>query len=124
MDFRGSTIVDCPSTLHSGADLIVSLSLYIKATAFRLPSTSANEEQKERVMFAIFLGLWRVFVLMALCVISWHSYGRAMVEAHWEMRRTTNELVYARAIWCAACAIDYIKSGATLVFAHYSDDDP
>ncbi|KAI0732417.1 SNF2 family N-terminal domain-containing protein [Fomitopsis betulina] len=51
VDFRGSTVVDCPPTLHSGADLIVSLSIYIKATAFRLPSTSANEEQKERVMF-------------------------------------------------------------------------
>lgn len=51
MDFRGSTLVDCPATLYSGADLIVSLSVYIKASAFRLPGTSANEEQKERVMF-------------------------------------------------------------------------
>lgn len=51
VDFRGSTVVDCPATLHAGADLIVSLSVYIKATAFRLPSTSADEEQKERIMF-------------------------------------------------------------------------
>ncbi|KAH9837360.1 SNF2 family N-terminal domain-containing protein [Rhodofomes roseus] len=50
VDFRGSTVVDCPTTLHSGADLIISLSIYIKASAFRTPSTSA-EDQKERVMF-------------------------------------------------------------------------
>ncbi|KZT73229.1 hypothetical protein DAEQUDRAFT_721807 [Daedalea quercina L-15889] len=51
VDFRGSTIVDCPATLHSGADLIVSLSIYIKASAFRAPSTSTDDEHKQRVMF-------------------------------------------------------------------------
>ncbi|KAH9929764.1 SNF2 family N-terminal domain-containing protein [Fomitopsis serialis] len=51
VDFRGSTVVDCPTTLHSGADLILSLSIYIKASAFRAPSTSAEDQQKERVMF-------------------------------------------------------------------------
>lgn len=44
VDFRGSTLVDCPTKLHSGADLIVSLSVYIKASAFKTPSTSSDEK--------------------------------------------------------------------------------
>ncbi|KAG8900076.1 plasma membrane fusion protein prm1 [Tulasnella sp. 403] len=35
--------------------------------------------KKERLMFLIFLGLWGIVVLMALAIIFWHSYGRAMV---------------------------------------------
>lgn len=42
VDFMGSTVVDCPAALHSGADLIVSLSVYIRASAFKLPSTSVE----------------------------------------------------------------------------------
>ncbi|KAG2155681.1 SNF2 family N-terminal domain-containing protein [Suillus clintonianus] len=42
VDFKGSTVVDCPAILHSGADLIVSLSVYIRASAFKPPSTSAE----------------------------------------------------------------------------------
>ncbi|KAG1836584.1 SNF2 family N-terminal domain-containing protein [Suillus subalutaceus] len=42
IDFKGSTVVDCPATLHSGADLIVSLSVYVRASAFKPPSTSAE----------------------------------------------------------------------------------
>ncbi|KAI0931359.1 hypothetical protein AcW1_001224 [Taiwanofungus camphoratus] len=49
VDFRGSTMIDCPATLHSGADLIVSLSVYIKASAFKPSGTSSDE--KVRVMF-------------------------------------------------------------------------
>ncbi|KAL4263584.1 Plasma membrane fusion protein PRM1 [Pleurotus pulmonarius] len=40
----------------------------------------ANGLRKERLMFAIFLILWGLVVLMALCVIFWHSYGKALVE--------------------------------------------
>jgi len=39
IDFKGSTMVDCPTTLHSGADLIVSLSVYVRVSAFKPPST-------------------------------------------------------------------------------------
>ncbi|KAG1896321.1 SNF2 family N-terminal domain-containing protein [Suillus fuscotomentosus] len=46
VDFKGSTAVDCPATLHSGADLIVSLSVYIRASAFKPPSTSAEGAPK------------------------------------------------------------------------------
>ncbi|KAL1681740.1 hypothetical protein EV122DRAFT_260230 [Schizophyllum commune] len=34
--------------------------------------------KKERIMFAIFVGLWGVVVLMGLIIIWWHSYGKAM----------------------------------------------
>ncbi|KAL4070532.1 SNF2 family N-terminal domain-containing protein [Scleroderma citrinum] len=40
--FKGSTMIDCPTLLHSGADLIVSLSVYIRAFAFKPSSTSAT----------------------------------------------------------------------------------
>lgn len=46
VDFKGSTVVDCPDTLHSGADLIVSLSVYVRASAFKPPSTSAEGAPK------------------------------------------------------------------------------
>ncbi|KAG0707588.1 SNF2 family N-terminal domain-containing protein [Suillus ampliporus] len=46
IDFKGSTVVDCPATLHSGADLIVSLSVYIRVSAFKPPSTSVEELPK------------------------------------------------------------------------------
>lgn len=36
--------MDCPPALHSGASLIVSLSLYLKADAFRPPSTSLQDD--------------------------------------------------------------------------------
>ncbi|KAI0775765.1 hypothetical protein BD413DRAFT_470872 [Trametes elegans] len=37
--------------------------------------------KKERIMFAIFMGLWGLVVLMALAIIFWHAYGREMLEA-------------------------------------------
>ncbi|TFY83512.1 hypothetical protein EWM64_g492 [Hericium alpestre] len=46
IDFRGSTMIDCPETLHSGADLIVSLSLYIKAKAFKPVGLSTADRPK------------------------------------------------------------------------------
>ncbi|EGN93185.1 hypothetical protein SERLA73DRAFT_172337 [Serpula lacrymans var. lacrymans S7.3] len=46
VDFRGSTMVDCPDVLHSGVDLIVSLSIYIRASAFTSPSTSKAQHSK------------------------------------------------------------------------------
>lgn len=50
VEFKGSTVVDCPPSLHSGASLIVSLSIYLKASAFKSPSTSAVNDQA-RSMF-------------------------------------------------------------------------
>ncbi|KZT08557.1 uncharacterized protein LAESUDRAFT_648872 [Laetiporus sulphureus 93-53] len=43
VDIKGS-MIECPATLYSGADLIVSLSVYIKASAFRPPSTCSKEK--------------------------------------------------------------------------------
>lgn len=46
---------------------------------------------KERIMFAIFMGLWGLVVIIALCVIFWHSYGKGLHEAYkkrkWEKRQ-------------------------------------
>lgn len=41
-------MIDCPATLHSGADLIVSLSVYLKAAAF-LPPNVPNEERSKNM---------------------------------------------------------------------------
>ena len=42
----------------------------------RLVATYEKTLKKERVMFAIFMGLWGFVVFMAICVILWHSYGK------------------------------------------------
>ncbi|KAH9849280.1 SNF2 family N-terminal domain-containing protein [Lenzites betulinus] len=49
VEFKKCTMVECPDRLATGADLIVSLSVYIKASAFRPPSVSSDE--KGKVMF-------------------------------------------------------------------------
>ncbi|KAI0027881.1 hypothetical protein K488DRAFT_90359 [Vararia minispora EC-137] len=46
----------------------------------RLINTYADSLRKERIMFAIFLGLWIFVVLMGLAIIFWHSYGRDILE--------------------------------------------
>ncbi|KZT10761.1 uncharacterized protein LAESUDRAFT_348586 [Laetiporus sulphureus 93-53] len=38
--------------------------------------------KEERLMFGIFMALWGVVVLMALCILFWYSYGRNWVEAY------------------------------------------
>ncbi|KAJ3556710.1 hypothetical protein NM688_g1873 [Phlebia brevispora] len=43
VDFHGSTVIDCPANLHSGAEIIVSLSVYLKAAAFTPPKPAADE---------------------------------------------------------------------------------
>jgi DNA repair protein RAD5 len=49
VEFRGSTMIDCPTVLHSGADLIVSLGVFIRPVAFKPPSTSAAGENQNPV---------------------------------------------------------------------------
>ena len=39
-------MVDCPAKLTTGADLILSLSVYIKSAAFRPPSPSQDDKAK------------------------------------------------------------------------------
>ncbi|VDC06834.1 unnamed protein product [Peniophora sp. CBMAI 1063] len=46
----------------------------------RLLDTYAASLRKERLMFAIFLGLWFLVVLAGFGVIFYHSYGRAIIE--------------------------------------------
>ncbi|KAH9041600.1 hypothetical protein EDB85DRAFT_1365135 [Lactarius pseudohatsudake] len=47
----------------------------------RLINTYVQSLEKERMMFAIFLVLWGVVVLMGLAIIFWHSYGRRFLYA-------------------------------------------
>ena len=42
-------MVECPAKLTTGADLILSLSVYIKPSAFRLPKVASDDRSK--VMF-------------------------------------------------------------------------
>jgi DNA repair protein RAD5 len=52
IEFKGSTMIDCPTNLHSGADLIVNLSVYIQASAFKPPNSLATDrEGNAKVMF-------------------------------------------------------------------------
>ncbi|KAF8813867.1 hypothetical protein BYT27DRAFT_7250747 [Phlegmacium glaucopus] len=57
----------------------------------RLVTTYEQALKKERVMFAIFMGLWGVVVLMAIFVILWHSYGKPYMQRkgrrRWERER-------------------------------------
>lgn len=53
-----------------------------KGLVGRLVDSYVSALKKERIMFGIFMGLWGVVVLMALCIIFWHSYGRDWVEAY------------------------------------------
>jgi hypothetical protein len=47
----------------------------------RLIDTYVQSLKKERIMFAVFLLLWFVVVLMALAIIFWHSYGRRILDS-------------------------------------------
>jgi DNA repair protein RAD5 len=55
VEFKGSTMIDCPTVLHSGADLIISLSVYLRASAFKPPGVSSSSytagKQKTNMMF-------------------------------------------------------------------------
>lgn len=48
-------MIDCPDVLHSGADLIISLSIYLRASAFKSPNASASAslhgKQSVKAMF-------------------------------------------------------------------------
>lgn len=48
----------------------------------RIVTAYVKTLKKERIMFGIFMGLWGIVVLMAFCIIFWHSYGRNWVEAY------------------------------------------
>ncbi|KAF9245698.1 P-loop containing nucleoside triphosphate hydrolase protein [Melanogaster broomeanus] len=51
ISFKGSTMVDCPDVLHSGADLIVSLSVYMCTSTFKPASISSEASLPPKVMF-------------------------------------------------------------------------
>lgn len=43
-------MIDCPDSLYSGADLILSLNIYIRAAAFATPSTSSSSQSKRKLV--------------------------------------------------------------------------
>ncbi len=45
-----------------------------------LVNTYVKTLEKERITFGIFLGLWGFVVIMAICIILWHSYGKGYLE--------------------------------------------
>jgi DNA repair protein RAD5 len=51
IEFRGSTVVDVPPDLKTGLDIIVSLSVYILAKAFKSPSCRKDSYDHKRPMF-------------------------------------------------------------------------
>ncbi|KAF8639502.1 hypothetical protein AX17_001407 [Amanita inopinata Kibby_2008] len=46
----------------------------------KLVNAYAESLKKERIMFSIFMGLWGVVVLMAICILLWNVYGRHWLE--------------------------------------------
>ena len=49
-------MIDCPDVLHSGADLIISLSIYLRVSAFKSPNTSMptsslQSRESTKIMF-------------------------------------------------------------------------
>ena len=51
IEFKRSTMVDCPAALHPGADLIISLSVYMLPSAFTKPSSAHSNSQQPKNMF-------------------------------------------------------------------------
>ncbi len=49
VEFKNCTMVECPQKLSTGADLILSLSVYMKPSAFKPPKLSSDD--KAKVMF-------------------------------------------------------------------------
>jgi len=56
----------------------------------KIVNSYAASLRKERLMFGIFIGLWFLVVVMALCVLFWHSYGKGIVGS-WGRRRWQKE---------------------------------
>ncbi|KAH7920153.1 hypothetical protein BV22DRAFT_1199109 [Leucogyrophana mollusca] len=48
----------------------------------RLVATYVDSLYQERLMFAIFMGLWAFVVLMGLTIVFYHSYGKGWIEAY------------------------------------------
>jgi hypothetical protein len=57
----------------------------------KIVNAYANTLRQERIMFAIFLGIWGFVVLMGLAVVFWHTLGKKWAHGigrrHWERRQ-------------------------------------
>ncbi|KAG1832363.1 hypothetical protein EV424DRAFT_23058 [Suillus variegatus] len=65
----------------------------------RLVATYVDSLKQERIMFALFLILWGVVVVMGLAIVFWHSYARNWVEAYkkrkWRKEQRNDDIVAA-----------------------------
>lgn len=52
----------------------------------RLVDSYAASLRKERVMFAVFMALWGLVVLMGIGIVLWHAFGRPALEARGRRR--------------------------------------
>ncbi|KAK0195069.1 hypothetical protein F5146DRAFT_1024084 [Armillaria mellea] len=68
----------------------------------KLVRAYAASLKKERIMFAIFLALWGVVVLMALCILLWHTHGKGWVEARkrrkWEREQRSGNQGFVESV--------------------------
>ena len=46
----------------------------------KLIDTYEKSLKKERVMFGVFMGIWGVVVLLAICILLWNTYGSQWLE--------------------------------------------
>lgn len=56
----------------------------------KLIATYVNSLKQERLMFGVFVALWCLVVVIALCIVWWHSYGRRLMNFR-ERRKWRNE---------------------------------
>ncbi|KAI0049269.1 hypothetical protein FA95DRAFT_1489629 [Auriscalpium vulgare] len=96
VEFRGSTMIECPAVLHSGADLIVSLSVYIKALAFKSfndtsiapPSAMFNEgheTSEEQVLRERKASLLHLFGILNLKPVNGSDMSKIRRQAEGEL---------------------------------------
>ncbi|KAH9167870.1 hypothetical protein EDB89DRAFT_2074498 [Lactarius sanguifluus] len=92
----------------------------------------ATSLEKERMMFAIFLVLWGVVVLMGFAIIFWHSYGRRFLYARGKrnLAQESASAVPSHALDDPSCqfrrsrkftSLSSLKHGPTKSFDSFSD---
>lgn len=82
-----SVLVLSPASVNEAAQPIALAALGGNTTSTddgglvgRLVDSYAASLRKERIMFAVFIALWGLVVLMGLAVVFWHAHGKRIVE--------------------------------------------
>ncbi|TFK67400.1 hypothetical protein BDN72DRAFT_843179 [Pluteus cervinus] len=89
----------------------------------RLIDSYAASLRKERIMFAIFMGLWGVVVFMGICVLLWHSVGKNILEKRnrrrWEREQRSGIDGIVIPFRAGANSTDEKQGGATAVTSSF-----